>query len=165
MGCTFRSGVGLTPDAEPLADYWPEANWKADARRGSKLLRKAILRSVSKPVPKRPLKRPLRRLRLYGGWEDRQLAIIQIERLQRTVADYFGLRHSDMTAYRGPQPIAEKRMLAMYLAREVIQASFPDIAKAFGGKDHTTVVHACQVIPRKPELADDIAALRRSLRT
>jgi chromosomal replication initiator protein len=52
----------------------------------------------------------------------------------------------------------------MYLARNVIRCSFPSIAKEFGRKDHTTVIHACQVVERDPELKAQAEALRARVR-
>jgi hypothetical protein len=132
-------------------------NWKADARRGSERLRKAILRSL-KPKPKRR-----QQTNRYGSWEDRQLAMGQIDRLKRAVADHYGLPHRIMTGSRGVRDITEKRQVAMFLARSVIQSSYPDIAQCFGGKDHTTVLHACRAVESSPRLLAQVIELRRRM--
>lgn len=140
-------------DAAPIADFGPDENWRDDARRGSAKLLRAITRSRK---PKRKFRRFNGR---YGTVEDRQLAIIQIVRLQRAVADHYGLNADVMTGYRGSRAITEKRQIAMYLAREIIQASYPNIGKCFD-KDHTTVIFAYRAVEANPVLAAEANALR-----
>lgn len=150
----------LSPQAEAIADFEPMAKMHADAKRGSSKLLRAIVRASH---PKPPPKERLRRGR-YGTFEDRQLAIAQIERLQRAVADHYGIPAGLMTDWRGPRPTVRKRQVAMYLAREVLQVSYPVIARGFHHKDHTTVIHACRVVESDPDLATDLDALRQVVR-
>lgn len=71
---------------------------------------------------------------------------ITIELIQKKVAEYFDMRLSDMTTKRRTQAIAHPRQIAMYLCRNLTDFSLPQIGEAFGGRDHTTVLHACEKI-------------------
>jgi chromosomal replication initiator protein len=71
---------------------------------------------------------------------------INIGNIQRTVADYYQLRLQDMLSKRRSRSVARPRQVAMALARELTEHSLPEIGDAFGGRDHTTVIHACEQI-------------------
>jgi chromosomal replication initiator protein len=71
---------------------------------------------------------------------------ITMEAIQKKVAEYFDIRVSDMMSKKRPQSIAFPRQIAMYLARTLIGSSLPEIGEAFGGRDHTTVLHATKAI-------------------
>ncbi len=71
---------------------------------------------------------------------------ITIEMIQKTVADFFKLKLGDMYSKRRPASIALPRQIAMYLSKELTQKSLPEIGYAFGGRDHTTVLHAVKKI-------------------
>jgi len=71
---------------------------------------------------------------------------ITIDLIQRKVAEYFEIRPSDMTAKRRSKNVAYPRHVAMYLSREMTSYSFPEIGEQFGGRDHTTILHACEKI-------------------
>ena len=66
-----------------------------------------------------------------------------IENIQKTVAEYYKLRVADLLSKRRSRSIARPRQVAMALARELTNHSLPEIGDAFGGRDHTTVLHAC----------------------
>jgi len=72
--------------------------------------------------------------------------IISIDQIQRKLSDYYDIRMADMKSSRRPRAIAYPRQLAMYLARNMTRRSLNEIGEAFGGRDHTTVLHACQKI-------------------
>src|SRR5216683_1608669 len=72
--------------------------------------------------------------------------IITIEQIQRKVGDYFGLKLSDLKAKSRTKAVAFPRQVAMYIARQLTHASLAEIGRAFGGKDHTTVLHAVDKI-------------------
>ncbi|MGB2661136.1 MAG: chromosomal replication initiator protein DnaA [Candidatus Omnitrophota bacterium] len=74
---------------------------------------------------------------------------INIEQIQKVVADYFGMKVSEMKAKKRTRAVAYPRQLAMYLSRELTDHSLPDIGSLFGGRDHTTVLHACEKIGRE----------------
>jgi chromosomal replication initiator protein len=71
---------------------------------------------------------------------------ISIEVIQKTVADYYKIKVADMYSKRRPANIALPRQVAMYLAKELTQKSLPEIGELFGGRDHTTVLHAVRKI-------------------
>jgi len=73
-----------------------------------------------------------------------QARLVTIENIQKTVADYYKLRLSDLLSEKRSRSLARPRQIAMTLARELTQLSLPEIGQAFGGRDHTTVMHACQ---------------------
>jgi chromosomal replication initiator protein len=73
---------------------------------------------------------------------------ITVDLIQRKVAEYFDIRPSEMTAKRRSQNVVYPRHVAMYLCREMTGLSFPEIGDQFGGKDHTTVLHACDKIKK-----------------
>jgi chromosomal replication initiator protein len=71
---------------------------------------------------------------------------ITVENIQKTVADYYKMKVADMYSKRRPANIAMPRQVAMYLAKELTQKSLPEIGDLFGGRDHTTVLHAVRKI-------------------
>ena len=71
---------------------------------------------------------------------------ITIQNIQKTVGDYYQLRLSDLLSQRRVRSLARPRQIAMALAKELTEHSLPEIGEAFGGKDHTTVMHACKKI-------------------
>ena len=71
---------------------------------------------------------------------------VSIERVQKTVSKYFGIRVADLTSKRRTKLITLPRQVAMFLCRKLAAASYPMIGMRFGGKDHTTVLHACHTI-------------------
>lgn len=98
---------------------------------------------------------------------DIQNRLISIENIQKTVAEYFKIRASDMQSKRRNRQIARPRQIAMALAKELTNHSLPEIGEAFGGRDHTTVLHACrQVISLRkqdPRMDEDYQNLLRTL--
>ena len=85
--------------------------------------------------------------------QDRQIGI---ENIQKTVADYYKIRVSDLHSKKRTRSIARPRQLAMALAKELTNHSLPEIGDAFGGRDHTTVLHACRKIEELREGSRDI---------
>ena len=85
--------------------------------------------------------------------QDRQVGI---DNIQRTVAEYYNIKTSDMLSKRRNRTIARPRQMAMALAKELTNHSLPEIGEAFGGRDHTTVLHACRKIA---ELRESTAAI------
>lgn len=85
--------------------------------------------------------------------QDRQVGI---ENIQKTVADYYKIRIGDMHAKRRSRSIARPRQLAMALSKELTNHSLPEIGDSFGGRDHTTVLHACRKIEELRESNRDI---------
>jgi len=75
-----------------------------------------------------------------------QERLVTIENIQKTVAEYYKIRVADLLSKRRSRSIARPRQVAMALARELTNHSLPEIGDAFGGRDHTTVLHACERI-------------------
>jgi len=71
---------------------------------------------------------------------------VSVSNIQKTVADYYQLRLSDLLSMNRSRSLARPRQMAMALAKELTEHSLPEIGKAFGGRDHTTVLHACRTI-------------------
>ena len=96
-----------------------------------------------------------------------QERLVSIENIQKTVADYFKLRVGDLLSKKRSRSIARPRQLAMALAKELTNHSLPEIGDAFGGRDHTTVLHACRRIASLREtekrVDDDYLNLLRTL--
>ena len=92
---------------------------------------------------------------------------ISIENIQKTVAEYFSIRVSDLKSKRRNRQIARPRQMAMALAKELTSMSLPDIGDAFGGRDHTTVIHACkkvdELVKTDAKINDDYNSLQKIL--
>ena len=81
---------------------------------------------------------------------------LNIEGIQKRVADHFQIRHSDMTSKRRPNAIAFPRQIAMYLSRQLTRHSLQEIGEAFGGRDHGTVIHAVKTVENMMEQDDSV---------
>jgi len=88
---------------------------------------------------------------------------ISIDLIQEAVVSRFNLKLSDMKARKRTDAVAFPRQIAMYLSRELTPASLPEIGNAFGGRDHTTVIHAINKIEQKMKQDPDLAATIESL--
>ncbi|MCX6896111.1 MAG: chromosomal replication initiator protein DnaA [Verrucomicrobia bacterium] len=77
---------------------------------------------------------------------------INIETIQKKVAEHFDIRLADMTSKRRPENIAFPRQVAMFLARQMTESSLNTIGEAFGGRDHGTVLHACRLVKGRMEV-------------
>ena len=75
-----------------------------------------------------------------------QAKLVTVENIQKTVADYYKVRVADLLSKRRSRSVARPRQVAMALAKELTSQSLPEIGDAFGGRDHTTVLHACKRI-------------------
>jgi len=94
---------------------------------------------------------------------------VSIENIQKTVADYYKIRIADMHSKKRSRAIARPRQVAMALAKELTEMSLPEIGHRFGGRDHTTVLHACRQIAQlreaNPEINHDVNFLLQVLRS
>lgn len=99
------------------------------------------------------------------GATNRQLTL---ELIQKTVADYYKLKVSEMFSKKRTRAIARPRQVAMWLARDLTHHSLPEIGEAFGGRDHTTVLHACRTVTdlrtKDAILGNDLHVLMQTLR-
>jgi chromosomal replication initiator protein len=96
-----------------------------------------------------------------------QAKLITVENIQKTVADYYKVRLADLLSKRRSRSVARPRQVAMALAKELTTHSLPEIGDAFGGRDHTTVLHACKRIRElrdtEQRMKEDYSNLLRTL--
>jgi chromosomal replication initiator protein len=96
-----------------------------------------------------------------------QAKLVTIENIQKTVADYYKVRMADLLSKRRNRSVARPRQVAMALAKELTNHSLPEIGDAFGGRDHTTVLHACKRIKElrmeEQRMTEDYTNLLRTL--
>ena len=90
-----------------------------------------------------------------------------IDEIQKRVAEHFNVKMAEMTSARRARVVARPRQVAMYLAKQLTSRSLPEIGRKFGGRDHTTVMHAVkkieELIASDRALAEDVELLRRML--
>ena len=93
---------------------------------------------------------------------------VSVENIQKTVADFYKIKIADMYSKKRPASIARPRQIAMYLAKEMTQKSLPEIGELFGGRDHTTVLHAVRKIggerQKNTELNQQLHVLEQTLK-
>ena len=94
---------------------------------------------------------------------------VSIDEIQKRVAEHFGIRLAELMSARRARAVARPRQVAMYLSKQLTSASLPGIGKKFGGRDHTTVMHAVkkieELIAVDSTLAEDVELLRRMLQS
>jgi len=133
----------------------------------------------------RELEGALRKILAYSRFHDKDITIdvvkdalkdllsvqnrqISVENIQKTVADFFNIKVADMYSKKRPANIARPRQIAMYLAKELTQKSLPEIGELFGGRDHTTVLHAVRKISadrnKSPECNHELHVLEQTLK-
>lgn len=139
---------------EPLWDFRTEASFRAAALRGSTRLRRAIERLQCPPRRKPVTGRP-------RTWAARKASVREVRGIQVIVADHFNISVRRLTGSRGSAALCRFRQIAMYLSRTETLASYPDIGRCFGGRHHTTVIHAFREIERA--IDSDVVALRRKI--
>jgi chromosomal replication initiator protein len=82
--------------------------------------------------------------------------LVTIDNIQRTVAEYYKIKIADLLSKRRNRSVARPRQIAMALSKELTNHSLPEIGDAFGGRDHTTVLHACRKVKSLREETHDI---------
>lgn len=133
----------------------------------------------------RELEGALRKILAYSRFNQKEISIllarealrdllsiqnrqISVENIQKTVADYYKIKIADMYSKKRPASIAKPRQIAMYLAKELTQKSLPEIGELFGGRDHTTVLHAVRKIggerQKMTELNQQLHVLEQTLK-
>jgi len=133
----------------------------------------------------RELEGALRKILAYSRFNQKEISIplarealrdllsiqnrqISVENIQKTVADYYKIKVADMYSKKRPASIARPRQIAMYLAKELTQKSLPEIGELFGGRDHTTVLHAVRKIGNErqqlTELNQQLHVLEQTLK-
>lgn len=95
--------------------------------------------------------------------------LVSIDNIQRVVAEYYKIKVSDLHSKRRSRSVARPRQVAMYLAKDLTNHSLPEIGESFGGRDHTTVLHACRkiksLLEEDADIAEDVKNLLRTLTT
>ena len=93
--------------------------------------------------------------------------VVTVEDIQQKVCDYYNVKLSDLLSTRRAQAISKPRQVAMYLCKVLTSKSLPEIGRRFGGRDHTTVMHAVKRVEESMETireySNDVNVLRRSL--
>ena len=97
---------------------------------------------------------------LLGG----KRKVITIEDIQEVVANRFHVKISDLKSKRRTKTLVHPRQIAMFLSRDLTDASFPEIGRDFGGKDHTTIIHACKQVQKSQETDTALRATLESLK-
>ena len=183
-----RFGWGLTVAVEPPELEMRVAILLKKAEAEGIRLDEAVAFFLAKHIQSnvRELEGGLKRVFAYARFSGRELTaelcrealrdllaiqhrLVSIENIQRTVADYYKIKVSEMYSKKRSRNVARPRQMAMALAKELTQLSLPDIGDAFGGRDHTTVLHACRKIAvlksTNSELTRDFNSLLNVLRS
>ena len=160
-----RFDAGLTVAIEPPELEMRVAILISKARAEAADMPEEVAFFVAKNVRSnvRELEGALRKILAYSRFNQKEVSIqlardalrdllsiqnrqISVENIQKTVADYYKIKVADMYSKKRPASIARPRQIAMYLAKELTQKSLPEIGELFGGRDHTTVLHAVRKI-------------------
>jgi chromosomal replication initiator protein len=146
-------------DLDPAVAFFIGERIRSNVRELEGALRRVIAnaRFTGSRISIEQVKRALRDLLAI---QDRQVGI---DNIQRTVAEYYNIKTSDMLSKRRNRTIARPRQMAMALAKELTNHSLPEIGEAFGGRDHTTVLHACRKIAELRESTAEIAEDHKNL--
>jgi len=182
-----RFGWGLTVALEPPELEMRVAILLSKASASGVKLDEQVAFFIAKHIRSnvRELEGALKRVAAYSNFHGQEITLavakealrdllavqnrqISIENIQKTVADYYKIRVSDMHSKKRSRAVARPRQVAMALAKELTQLSLPEIGSNFGGRDHTTVLHACRQIAKLrdtiPELNHDVNFLLQVLR-
>ena len=160
-----RFGWGLTVAIEPPELEMRVAILLKKANLGGYVLDEAVAFFIAKHVNSnvRELEGALKRVEAYVKFHRRAISVetakealkdiliaqsrqVSIENIQKTVADYYRIKLIDMLSKKRTRNLTRPRQMAMSLAREITTMSLPEIGNAFGGKDHSTVIHACKTM-------------------
>jgi chromosomal replication initiator protein len=182
-----RFGWGLTVALEPPELEMRVAILLAKALSSGVKLDEQVAFFIAKHIRSnvRELEGALKRILAYANFHGQEITLamtkealrdllavqnrqISIDNIQKTVADYYKVRVTDMHSKKRSRAVARPRQVAMALAKELTQLSLPEIGSNFGGRDHTTVLHACRQIAKLreslPELNQDFNLLLQVLR-
>ncbi len=182
-----RFSWGLTVQVEPPETEMRVAILLAKAKQIGMVLDEQVAFFIAKHIRSnvRELEGGLKRVIAYAGFHNvaispqvakealRDLLAVQsrqisIENIQKTVADYYKIKTSDMHSKKRSRIVARPRQMAMTLAKELTPMSLPEIGQNFGGRDHTTVLHACRQIATlresTPQIQHDFSFLLQVLR-
>ena len=172
---TSRFDAGLTVAIEPPELEMRVAILMKKADQEATPMPEDVAFFVAKNVRSnvRELEGALRKILAYSRFNQKEISIplarealrdllsiqnrqIGVENIQKTVADYYKIKVADMYSKKRPASIARPRQIAMYLAKELTQKSLPEIGELFGGRDHTTVLHAVRKIAAERQKNTDL---------
>lgn len=176
-----RFGWGLTVAVEPPELEMRVAILINKAEKESIFLDEAVAFFIAKHIRSnvRELEGALKRVVAYSRFRNEPITVhtsrealrdvlalqhrqISIENIQKTVADFYKIKVSDMFSKKRTRILARPRQIAMALAKDITDLSLPDIGDAFGGRDHTTVLHACRKVQ---ELCLEDEGMKRDFET
>ena len=183
-----RLGWGLVADIHPLTYELRLGIIQAKAEQKSMRLTKDVLEFLADKITNnvREMEGALNRLAVHASLQDSDITVdlvkdvlkdllrtnsrkITIDEIQKKVVEHYNIKLSDMHSPRRSRSVARPRQVAMYLAKSITTRSLPEIGRKFGGRDHTTVIHAIKTIEEimvnDPSLAEDIELLTRILQT
>ena len=183
-----RLGWGLVADIHPLTYELRLGILQAKAEQKSMTLTSDVLEFLADKITNnvREMEGALNRLAVHASLQDSEVTVdlvkdvlkdllrtnsrkITIDEIQKKVVEHYNIKLSDMHSPRRSRSIARPRQVAMYLAKSITTRSLPEIGRKFGGRDHTTVIHAIKTIEEimvnDPSLAEDIELLTRILQT
>jgi chromosomal replication initiator protein len=183
-----RFGWGLTVAVEPPELEMRVAILLKKAEAESLKLDQPVAFFLAKHIQSnvRELEGGLKRVVAYARFSGQELSVdlcrealrdllavqnrqVSVENIQKTVADYYKIKVSEMYSKKRSRNVARPRQIAMALAKELTQLSLPDIGEAFGGRDHTTVLHACRKVASlratDTDITRDVNSLLKVLRS
>ena len=183
-----RFGWGLTVAIEPPELEMRVAILLKKAEADDIVLPQDVAFFIAKHIQSnvRELEGGLKRVIAYSNFSNQEITVelarealkdllaiqyrqVSVDNIQRTVADYYKIKVAEMYSKKRSRNVARPRQMAMALAKELTQLSLPDIGEAFGGRDHTTVLHACRKITElkseNPDIGRDFEALLQVLRS
>ncbi len=139
-------------DLPPDAAFFIAQRIRSNVRELEGALKRVIANAhfTSKPIDVELIKESLKDLLAL---QDKQ---VSLDNIQRTVAEYYKIKVADLMSKRRSRSVARPRQVAMSLAKELTNHSLPEIGDSFGGRDHTTVLHACRKIKELRETSSDI---------
>ncbi len=183
-----RLGWGLVADIHPLTYELRLGILQAKAEQKSLNLKQEVMEFLANKITNnvREMEGALNRLAVHASIQDSEISVdlvkdvlkdllrtnsrkITIDEIQKKVVEHYNIKLSDMHSPRRSRSVARPRQVAMYLAKSITTRSLPEIGRKFGGRDHTTVIHAIKTIEEimvnDPNLAEDIELLTRILQT
>ena len=183
-----RLGWGLVADIHPLTYELRLGILQAKAEQKSLQLKQVVMEFLANKITNnvREMEGALNRLAVHASIQDSEISVdlvkdvlkdllrtnsrkITIDEIQKKVVEHYNIKLSDMHSPRRSRSVARPRQVAMYLAKSITTRSLPEIGRKFGGRDHTTVIHAIKTIEEimvnDPNLAEDIELLTRILQT
>ena len=183
-----RLGWGLVADIHPLTYELRLGILQSKAEQKSLQLKQEVMEFLANKITNnvREMEGALNRLAVHASIQDSEISVdlvkdvlkdllrtnsrkITIDEIQKKVVEHYNIKLSDMHSPRRSRSVARPRQVAMYLAKSITTRSLPEIGRKFGGRDHTTVIHAIKTIEEimvnDPNLAEDIELLTRILQT